>query len=94
MARRKERYEDLFVLFSKKFEAWLVRLVTMLLISLILFQLLLHIPQIRYFLSEVVQLEGTSVHDFATALIVWYNVVDSQALPAFLLGSSKVLLSM
>lgn len=91
VAGRKERYEDLFLIFSKKVERWLVRLIAWLLITLIAMQTLLRIPEVRYFLTEVVKLEGTRVHDFATAITVWYNVVHSQALPAFLLSGAKVL---
>lgn len=91
MGGHKQRYDEIFLLLSKKVEAWLIRLIAILITVLIVLQVLLHIPQVRYYLSEVVRLEGVKVHVFASADNLCYNVVHSQALPAFLLDSLIVL---
>lgn len=51
-------YEDLFVLLSGFVEKWLKRALYVLLSLLIVFQLLLQIPALRYYLVKVEQMEG------------------------------------
>ncbi|MFD0680947.1 MULTISPECIES: hypothetical protein [unclassified Paenibacillus] len=54
------RYEDIFLMFSALVEKWLVRATIGLLTLLLIFQLLLLSPSIRYYLVKVEQLEGVS----------------------------------
>jgi hypothetical protein len=56
--RRLNGYEYSFVLFSVSIEAWLKRIILFVLSLLIMFQLLLQVPGIRYYLVKVEQLEG------------------------------------
>ncbi|WP_282935654.1 hypothetical protein [Paenibacillus sp. RC67] len=51
-------YDDLFVRFSGFVEKWLKRALYVLLSFLIVFQLLLQIPALRYYLVKVEQMEG------------------------------------
>ncbi|WP_284640277.1 hypothetical protein [Paenibacillus silviterrae] len=54
----KSGYEDLFIRFSARVEKVLIILVSALLCALMLSQLLLQHPQIRYVMVKVEQLEG------------------------------------
>lgn len=85
MDDNKTSYDKLFTDFSRKIEAWLVRIVCTLLTLLIIVQLLHLVPALRTVLSRVAKLEGTIINGFATIAHVWYNLDRSQALPAFLL---------
>lgn len=51
-------YADLFVAFSFLVEKWLKRVIVVLLLFLILFQLLLQSAEIRYYLTTIGRLEG------------------------------------
>jgi hypothetical protein len=51
-------YADLFIAFSCSVEKWLKRVIIVLLIALILFQLLLQSAEIRYYLTTIGRLEG------------------------------------
>lgn len=57
-SNNKESYEELFIRFSRKVERWIVRLVVGILILLIVVQALMQFSAIRFWLSEVEQLEG------------------------------------
>ena len=52
------RYEELFVRFSEYAEHWLLRFLAVLFVLLIISQLLLQIPGVRYYFVKVEQLEG------------------------------------
>lgn len=56
--KKDSSYEDLFVLFSAPVEKWMKRVLYILLSLLIVAQLLLQIPGVRYYLVKVEQLEG------------------------------------
>ncbi|OXM88088.1 hypothetical protein [Paenibacillus rigui] len=51
-------YEDLFIQFSKMVEKWILRALALILGLLVISQLLIQIPVIRYYLVKVEQLEG------------------------------------
>ncbi|ULL15544.1 hypothetical protein DVH26_14470 [Paenibacillus sp. H1-7] len=51
-------YEDLFLQFSSIFERWVKRVLLVLVSLLILSQLLLQVPFLRYYMVKVEQLEG------------------------------------
>jgi hypothetical protein len=53
-----ERYIRLFLLFSAKVERWMKMVIAILLGLLIVFQLALQFPNLRYFLTRVDRLEG------------------------------------
>lgn len=53
-----KRYEDLFLLFTEKVEKALTVALIILLLALVVSQMLLKHPQIRYLLVKVEQLEG------------------------------------
>lgn len=52
------KYEDLFLLFTKRVEKVLTVVLLMLMFALVVSQLLLQHPQIRYLLVRVERLEG------------------------------------
>lgn len=51
-------YEDLFLQFSSIFERWVTRVLLLLVSLLILSQVLLQVPLLRYYMVKVEQLEG------------------------------------
>ncbi|MEX2103946.1 MAG: hypothetical protein WD907_01255 [Bacilli bacterium] len=51
-------YGDLFVVFSCSVEKWLKRVITILFLTLIVFQLLMKSTEIRYYLTTIGKLEG------------------------------------
>ncbi|WP_028548691.1 hypothetical protein [Paenibacillus sp. UNC451MF] len=55
---KEPRYEDLFVALSAFVEKWMKRTLLILLAMLVVTQLLLQIPSLRYYLVKVEQLEG------------------------------------
>lgn len=55
-------YEDLFICFSKLVEKWFLRSLAVLLSLLIVSQLLMQIPELRYYLVKIEQLEGVPYH--------------------------------
>ncbi|WP_068785238.1 hypothetical protein [Paenibacillus phocaensis] len=57
-----EIYTELFLSFSDKAERWLKRGLLVILAALCLFQLLLRIPEIRYFLASADKYEGVPIH--------------------------------
>ncbi|NOU97581.1 hypothetical protein GC093_30795 [Paenibacillus sp. LMG 31456] len=59
-SKQTSSYEELFLQFSSLVERWLIRIILGLLTLLLIFQLLLQYPSIRYFLVRVEQLEGVS----------------------------------
>jgi hypothetical protein len=60
----RSRYEDLFVRFSSMVERWFVRLLFGLLALLLVCQLLLQFPEIRYRLVKVEQIEGVPLNRY------------------------------
>ncbi|MDU4696838.1 MAG: hypothetical protein E6Y08_13560 [Paenibacillus sp.] len=57
-----EIYTELFLSFSEKAETWLKRGVLVLLTILCLFQVLLRVPELRYFLASAEKYEGVPIH--------------------------------
>ncbi|WP_059043437.1 hypothetical protein [Paenibacillus rubinfantis] len=56
-----EIYTELFLSFSEKAETWLKRGVLVLLTILCLFQVLLRVPELRYFLASAEKYEGVPI---------------------------------
>ena len=51
-------YEELFIAFGRKVERWLITAIAILLLALVVSQLLLQNPQLRYRIVKVEQMEG------------------------------------
>lgn len=60
--RDDEIYTELFLSFSEKAEIWLKRGLLALFAALCLFQMLLRIPELRYFLASAEKYEGVPIH--------------------------------
>lgn len=54
----KSTYIDVFVSFSSVVEHWLKRVIIVLLVTLVFFQMLLQFAEIRYYLTTIDRLEG------------------------------------
>ncbi|CAG7641421.1 hypothetical protein ACFQI7_11735 [Paenibacillus allorhizosphaerae] len=51
-------YEELFIAFGRKVEKWLFAAIAILLFALVISQLMLQNPRLRYLIVKVEQLEG------------------------------------
>ncbi|GJM80065.1 hypothetical protein MJ257_05895 [Paenibacillus timonensis] len=60
--RDDEIYTELFLSFSEKAETWLKRGLLVLFAALCLFQMMLRIPELRYFLASAEKYEGVPIH--------------------------------
>lgn len=58
MGAKRDSYEELFIAFSQKVEKWLKTGIFVLTVGLLLMQLLLQQPAIRFLLTRVEKLEG------------------------------------